>query len=100
DPVITASKIERVAACPGSEALPHAESTSAAAERGSAGHAFLAAAGKLGREAALEQVPEEHRALCEAIDLDRLPVDLLAEPAYAWDPVTGKARFLGANIGR
>lgn len=98
--MITASALERVLACPGSLALPHVSSTSPAADRGTAGHAFLAAAGKLGREAALEAVPEEHRPLCEAIDLDRLPVNLLTEATYAWSPATGAARFLGVDLGR
>lgn len=97
--MITASSLERISACPPSYVLPQARSSNAHAERGTAIHAFLAAAGR-DREAALEACPEDVRPLCEAIDLATVPVHLLAEAAYAFDPATGAARFLGADIGR
>lgn len=98
--MITASGIERVMACPASAALPQARSTSEHAERGTAIHAFLAQAKTIGREIALAQVPEAWRPVCEAIDLDSLPTMLLGEASYAYDPATGKARFLGAGLNR
>lgn len=98
--MITASGIERVSACPASAALPQANSTSEPAERGIAIHQFLATAKSMGREKALAAVPEAWRGVCEAIDLDSLPTMLLGEASYAYDPVTGKARFLGAGLNR
>jgi hypothetical protein len=97
--VITASALERTLACPPSHVLPHARSSSVHAERGTAIHAFLAAA-SVDREAALEACTEDVRPICEAIDLAALPVHLLPEAAYAYHWSTGAARFLGSNIGR
>lgn len=98
---ISASKLPIVMECPGSMALPWVtEPAGEPAERGSAIHAFLAAVGSVGREAALDQVPAEYLEACEEIDLDRLPTHLAAEVAYALDLVTGKARELGRDLGR
>jgi hypothetical protein len=99
--VITASALERIAACPASAALPQVNSTSRHADRGTAIHDFLATAKRLGRDKALAAVPEgEWRDVCEAIDLDALPVVLMPEAAFVYDTVAGKARFLGSGLNR
>lgn len=99
--MITASGIGRVKACPASDAFPQVNSTSVYADRGISIHGFLASVKRIGREAALELVPEgEWRDVCAAIDLEKLPVALMAEAAYVYDTHTGKARFIGCNINR
>lgn len=107
--MITASGIERVMACPASEALDHVHEESAYAARGQAIHSFLEALkGQLdaGRElaparmAALETITAEHRPVCEAIDVARLPPleRFSAEYALAWNYLTDESRALG-NLG-
>jgi hypothetical protein len=102
-PILTGSGLERVALCPASVVLPRVEATSDDAERGKTIHAFLEGVNREGREKALEAVPEELRAACEALDTSKLPTDparYAAEVAFAYDTVTGKARELGRGIGR
>lgn len=97
------SSLERVAACPTSAALPQVrEESTEHADRGTAVHAFLAAVGKVGREKALEEVPEEYRDACAAIDLDALPSleGFAAEVAFAYDWQTGTAREIGRDRER
>ena len=98
--MITASGLSRVMACPGSEALPHIHRTSEAAESGTARHTYLEHVGKVGKEAALDLVPEEYREMCDDIDIDGLPTDLASEVSFAWDYATGKARELGRGLDR
>lgn len=99
---ITMSRLPIVARCPASWALPHAEEAepSEPSKRGRAIHAFLADVSEHGREAALERVPEEYRAICEAIDTDTLPTHLAHEVAFRLNLRTGAARELGRNIDR
>jgi len=99
---ITMSRLPIVARCPASWALPHAEEAdpSEPSQRGRAIHAFLADVSQHGREAALERVPEEYRAICEAIDTDKLPTHLAHEVAFRLNLRTGTARELGRNIDR
>lgn len=98
---VTASRLPIIEACPASWALPHAvEEAGEPAQRGSAIHAFLAAVHTKGRDAALEAVPEEYRAACEVIDVERLPTHLAVEVAYAYDPERGSAREIGRDTGR
>src|SRR5690606_19492231 len=99
---ITMSRLPIVARCPASWALPHAEEAepSEPSRRGRAIHAFLADVSVHGREAALERVPEEYRAICEAIDTDKLPTHLAHEVAFRLNLRTGAARELGRNIDR
>jgi hypothetical protein len=102
-PVLTGSGLERVAVCAAAGVLPRVESSSDYAERGHAIHAFLEAVNRVGREAALEAVPEDLRSACEALDVAKLPTDparYAAEVAFAFNPETGKARELGRGIGR
>lgn len=97
---VTASGLERAMRCGASLHLPRAASTSPAADRGTWRHAFLARIGEVGADAALAEVPEEHRDACAALPLDELPTNLTAELAVAYDVVSGKARILGTNLGR
>lgn len=102
--VFTGSSVERVLACPPSNALPHVLSTGEPAERGDAIHRFLCDARTLGREAALERAVEPWLAACEAIDVASLPTldagGYAAEVAYSYDIELGTARELGRNIQR
>lgn len=96
----TASGLERAMRCGASLRLPVIESTSAAAEAGAARHAFLARVRVVGRDAALAEVPEEHRAICAALPVDELPTDLACEVAYAYDVAADSCREIGRNVGR
>jgi hypothetical protein len=99
----SASKLERATKCLGSVILPRVDELTPAAERGRAIHGFLARVTQVGREVALEELPDDQRALCAAIDLDVIPtsaLDVIAEIAMAFDAESGVARELGRNIGR
>ena len=97
----SASYLPRVVPCPASHALPQEpEEKGAAAHRGTAIHAYLAAVSKVGRDAALEQVPAEYLEECEAIPVERLPTNLAAEVTFALDLGAGTARELGRDLGR
>lgn len=97
----TFSKLDRALECPPSEVLPQVtEDVGAPALRGQVIHEFRENAKLIGVEAALQNVPAEHLAVCEGIDLQKWPADLAPEVAFAIDPATGKARELGRNIGR
>lgn len=97
----SSSQLERLAACAASGALPQIRSVSPWSERGRVVHRFLEQVRTLGREAALVDVDDEHRPLCEAIDLDALPKGTwTAELALAWNVYTGEVRQLGAGGDR
>lgn len=97
----TASYLPRVVACPASFVLPQErEEKGRPAAQGTAIHAYLAAVGTKGREAALADVPEEFRDVCDAIPLERLPLNLAAEVTLAIDLETGAARELGRDLNR
>ena len=98
--MITASGLDRAIACPSSEALPHVKSSGVWAEGGTARHTYLENVGRMGRDSALAQVPDVHREMCEAIDLEGMPTNLACEVAFAWDWETGEARELGRGLGR
>lgn len=89
--MITGSAFPRLFACPGSEALPQARLTSTAATDGTKRHADVEAIIKAGR---LSELPDRIRAL--------IPTGAMvaSEVAFAWDPITGKARQLGVGLGR
>lgn len=97
---MTASGLERAMRCGASRHLPVVQSSSAAADRGTWRHAFLARVGQVGAEAALADVPEEHRAACAALPIDELPTNLTAEMAFAYDVETGHGRIIGVNVDR
>lgn len=96
----TASALQRVIACPGSEGLPHVHRESEDAKAGTSRHWYLEHVGKMGPEKALEYIPEEHREMCASIDLDGLPTHLDSEVAFAYNWRTGKARLLGQGLHR
>lgn len=98
--MMSASQIERIKHCPASAGLPQVRETTAAATRGTAVHKFLQDVAAADRDTALENVPAEHLALCESIDLDRLPVELAPEVALAYNVETGTGRELGRSIDR
>lgn len=96
----TASSLGRVIACPGSEALPHLHRTTEDAEAGTWRHWYLEHIGKIGAVLALEGVPKKYQAMCEAIDLEGLPLKLASEVAFAYNWKTGEARELGRGLHR
>jgi hypothetical protein len=105
-PILSASYLPRVIACPASHILPQSKlEISAAAARGTNIHAFLEVAFNHGRETALERFPAHLPGIDAAreIDLDLLWADLedgLAEVTFAFRPETGIARLLGTSLGR
>ena len=99
----TGSKVHRIWKCPASAVLPQgyvSNDPSPAALRGTAIHAFLEQVGKVGRGAALANAPAEVVPLCEALDLENLPVGLATEVSFAWNWQTGAVRELGRNLPR
>lgn len=101
----TASSLPRAMKCRPSAWLPQTiQPRGDAALRGTHVHAFLEHVGTLGREAALAKVQDEDaRRLCEAIDLDSIPVagsEWAGEVAYEFDLGTNQAREVGRNLGR
>lgn len=101
----SASGLQRAFACPASRFLPRVTKPSTVdARRGTAVHKFLEECGEMGRERALERVPEEYRDHAAAIDMERMPigdgVSFAAEVALAWDCETGDARELARGKGR
>jgi len=98
---ITASKLDRIARCPASAALPQSPDTGGVwATRGTALHTFCERAGEVGRETALEETPDEHRAAAAALSEHSYSGDGVFEIAFAYDPVADTARELGRGKGR
>jgi hypothetical protein len=102
----SASGLPRAFRCRASMLLPQVHrASSAAAHKGTQVHRFLEEVPALGRDAALLNVTDESaRALCEALDLERLPlgdgVSWASEVAYSYDIHKGTAREVGRGIGR
>ena len=96
----TGSAWQRVGRCPGSLHLPQVDSDSAMAKTGRALHDYLERVGAVGPDRALTWVPEEHRKLCEAVDVDELPTGAGVEVAFAVHIETGAARELGRRLRR
>ncbi len=99
---VTASGLKRAMACGASLHLPIVrDEPSPAAERGTWRGVFLKRVGQVGAEAALAEVPAEHRDACAALPLDELPeTGLLAEVALAFNVATGEARVIGIDVDR
>jgi len=100
---VSASKLHRVAICPASAVLPQSPSREEQAVRGTVIHEFLERASTAGRDSALDGVPEQHRAICELIDLEQWPVDpkcYTAEVAFAYNFANDTAREIGRGLGR
>lgn len=95
----TGSKIHRVWKCAASAVLPQRDGDDEKYEpmraKGKAIHRFLERVKAIGRPEALAEVPKEILPLCEALDLDDLPVGLACEVAFAWNWQTSTARELG-----
>lgn len=97
----TGSSFGRVLECAASAVLPQTrdDSPNVARDRGTTFHRFAHRASQVGRDAALAEIPldDPGRALCEAFDLDELPIDYLAaevEVAIAYDVDEDSARYL------
>ena len=101
-PLATFSGLERVARCPGSVALPHANYSTGYSTRGTALHAYLEAIPALGPEAALDVVDDEWRDAAKALDLTGLDTELQlgAEVSLAYDCENDTGRELGRGTGR
>lgn len=98
--MISASAIERVDACPGSEAMPHAHTASEYAEIGTQVHRFVERAAEVGREVALAEVTDESAyEICEVLDLSALP-DVSHEVMLVYDTATDSAREVGRGSDR
>jgi len=98
----SASSVQRVMECAASAQLPQVQSTSDAAARGSAIHAYLEQLVKgQPHEVALEVVPEQYRDDCLNIDLAPFWAQqysrLEAEVSLAVNVNNGQARILGSN---
>jgi hypothetical protein len=100
----TASALFRASKCPACFTLPWVQSTSPDAQRGIAGHRFLDLLGRGNTPAAsLLDVPEEHRAMCEAIELEGLPIGgrgFHQEESFAFDLESAQCRTLGQGLDR
>jgi len=99
---LTGSALDRAEVCPASCALPAARSTSPYATRGRVLHRFFERLQTVDRDTALADIEsEDERLICEAVDLDGLPLDGIAtEVTFAFDPATGSARELGRGLER
>lgn len=101
-----ASEWEQIDACLASGVLPRVDEVSRHTRAGDIRHAFLDSALEVGRDKALESLPEdtppEVRAQCEALDFGRLPEpgSGLSEVSFAYDTNTGAVRCLGKRLGR
>jgi hypothetical protein len=103
---LTGSIVDRALRCPASLLLPQSTNddreaaTEPARNRGKVIHRFLETARSVGLSEALAAVTEPQlRAVCAALDLDKLPTHLATEVAIAWNWVTRTARELGRNLG-
>lgn len=99
----TGSHLSRAMACPASVILPRtADRSGPAAERGKGLHAFFAALQTMSRDEALDTVPEDLRAACEAVDVAALPTGLEydGEVSLAYDIATERVRYLGRDLER
>lgn len=96
----SASRLARALICPASATLPQVESTNQHAERGKSIHEFIANHSTVGREKALELVPDAYKEFCSKLHLDTFPKLLAHEVAFAWDHRADMARELGRDIKR
>lgn len=95
----TASSLWLASLCPASHILPQTRLTSPEMARGTAVHRYLERLPEVGRARALDEVPPEHREMCERIDPAQVPQGE-REAAYAWNVDTGEVVWLGNGIGR
>lgn len=100
---LTGSGLEVADVCAPSALLPHArEAKTEASAAGDSRHLFGAVVDERGVEAALRMIPEEHRELVQAMDLEKLPIGTgwETEVTFAYNPFTRKARLLGYQLNR
>jgi hypothetical protein len=99
----TASSLHRCLACPASAVLPRAPSTtSEAAERGTAIHAYLEA-WALSDGFVRPDAPADYEDTCHGIDFEAIRtgrIVLEVESTFAFDVQTGRVRSLGCGLGR
>lgn len=99
--ITTASRLDREFHCYGPLHLPHVERTDDDSEAGNARHRYLKRASEVGPDAALAEVPEEHRETCASIDIERLRTMRLAhEIAFALNLENGDAAEIGRGLER
>lgn len=98
--MISASSLERIAACPMSARLPQVESESADSRRGVNVHLYLA--NVLSGKPHLQGVEADYHDLCTAIDTSSLPTvgQYEAEAAFAFNVSTGAARRMDVEDRR
>lgn len=102
-PLVTASALDRVAACPASAVLPASRRSNAYSTQGTMLHRYWQRCSEVGRDAALDEIASDaDRELCAATDTDALPIgaEYVAEVAFAYNVKTGTARELGRGKGR
>jgi len=89
---LTASGLERAELCIGSAVLPGIDESGEYAATGQAVDDFVRVAKTVGRDAALEHAPPEHRAYLERITLDRVPDGAEYQVGLALHAETGEVR--------
>lgn len=100
---VSGSQLDRVVRCEASAALPQVvnEDDNDGRERGHAVHKFLERVPELGREVALAETDEKHRALCGDIELaklaDRLSLSREVPIAYNWKEDTARLLVRGED---
>lgn len=97
----TASGLDRLMTCPTSDVLQHVytEDTEYTTE-GNVFHDFRQRSREVGRAAALAELDDETRAVCERLPDMSAYKDFAAEVAFAYDPGTGQARELARGKSR
>jgi hypothetical protein len=96
----SASQLQRAAACPASESLPHADSPTKDGMLGTKRHDFLKRADEVGRDAALAEVDDDVLDFCKKIPIDKLPKGGERELRLFWDYATDEARALAHGVHR
>lgn len=100
----TASQLDLAHTCPGSATLPRVAEITDGMTAGTVRHRFFQRCLEADRNTAILEIEDPTlRAMCEALDTDRLPLDpksFAAEVALAWNWRTGAARELGRGLER
>ena len=95
----TASSLWLAELCPASHTQPQIRETSDAQAAGSDVHLFLERAPKIGRAAALAEMNDATRHLCEDLDPAALP-NGLREASFVYDLNQRTGRMIGEGLGR
>lgn len=101
---VTMSALARVLTCPASAVLPHTRQAEESVwqSKGRVVHAFLRDCLLLGVDEALARVPDEHREVCEGLELSELPVaapeSWVPEVAFAYDWQADAAREIDRGV--